>query len=414
MSEGARNFRPAARLTEEMTPPSTSSEAGSRLVGPAALLLLLGLACSPASSGPGDAGEPPDGGTQQDAGVPSDAGVVIPSCLEVDAGPATRLSVRGSSLLDEHGQPVVLRGWNWGEWGSATEQDALDNAAQGATAVRLPLRWWGDYPAGMDAYDPSGPPYLDAARLCELDRTVSWAVRHGLWVILFVDSNCGQGSRERDTVAACGAADGGAPANFSNDPQMKQRFAEAWAFLAARYRQVPRMGMYELLPEPNFTCGAHDACPDWSLFPAFYASLLPSIRASEPGIPVMVGAGAGYDLQHIDTAYIEGATSIVYTGDLFLQAASDPQWLAALTQFRSSHDAPVFVQQVGIRKSTPDAGVLVDGLLEQLDGADIGWTWWTYREPNAPQGQGYAPYYKGASTPWTLDEPWLQRITRHF
>src|SRR4051812_5069902 len=151
-----------------MTPPPTSSEAGSRRVGPAALLLLLGLACSPASSGPVDAGEPPDGGTQQDAG--------IPSCLEVDAGPVTRLSVRGSSILDERGQPVVLRGWNWGEWGSATEQDALDNAAQGATAVRLPLRWWGDYPAGMDAYDPSGPPYLDAARLCELDRTVSWAV----------------------------------------------------------------------------------------------------------------------------------------------------------------------------------------------------------------------------------------------
>lgn len=398
----------------------------------AGLWLALAVACGGSSAvppGPGagdggnggdaggasDAGPPPDAGGPTDAGSPPDAGTPIPSCLDVDAGPFARLSVRGADILDPDGNPIVLRGWNWGEWGTATEQDAIDNHDQHATAVRIPVRWWGDYPAGMDAYDPSGPPYLDASRVCELDRTISWAVNHHLWVILFIDSNCGQGSLQRDTVAACGAVADGGPANFSNDPEMKQRFTASWAFLADRYKDVPFIGMYEILPEPNFTCGAHDACPDWSIFPAFYASIIPSVRAADPNAPILVGAGGGYDIGHIATAYIDGGSGIVYTGDLFEHAIRDPTSYPAVTNFRIQYDAPVFIQQIGIRKSS-DAGILVDDTLNQLNDGGIGWTWWTYRESNAPNGLGYAPWFKGSSSDggWTLDQNWLELIDSHF
>src|SRR3954454_19522978 len=57
--------------------------------------------------------------------------------------PPMRLSVSGQEILDPSGTPIVLRGWNWGQWGTMQPQDAADNRAQGANVVRIPLRWWG-------------------------------------------------------------------------------------------------------------------------------------------------------------------------------------------------------------------------------------------------------------------------------
>lgn len=408
---------------------SPSRPSSAACIGAVALALLLATACSssPAAPGPSDAGPPNDAGCNNQAVCPSDGGsdvdagpvdggdAEIPSCLGWDGGgTVTRLSVSGSKILDEHGNEIILRGWNWGEWGSAQEGDAYDNATQGATAVRIPVRWWGDYPDAGDSYDPSGPPYLDAQHVCTLDQTIGWAVKQHLWVILFLDSNCGQGSLTRDTVDACGAVDGGAPANFNNDPEMKARFTRAWAFLSARYSKVPYIGMYEILPEPNFTCGAHKTCPDWSIFPAFYASIIPTIRAADPRTPVLVGPGGAYNIDQIATSYIDGGSGIVYTGNLFEQYATDSASYAAALDFRSKSNVPVFIQQVGIRKSVPDAGAITDGVLTELKKDSFGWTWWTYREPNAPNGLGYAPLYKDSTGKWQTDDAWLQLIANHF
>lgn len=73
---------------------------------------------------------------------------------------------------------------------------------------------------------------------------------------------------------------------------------------------------------------------------------------------------------------------------------------------------PIFIQQVGVRKSVPDAGAIVDEGLTKLNSLNLGWTWWTYREANSPDGLGYAPYSKG--TDWKLDQAWLNHITSHF
>src|SRR5205814_948010 len=149
-----------------------------------------------------------------------------------------RLSVSGAQVLDPQGHPIILRGYNWGQWGTVLPQDAADNVTQGANSVRIPLRWWGDWRDGVDSRDPGAPGHIDPAHLAILDQTITWATSHHLWVTLFVDSNYGQG--------AAGRTD-----NFWTDPAMKKQFTEVWQFLTRRYLHTPLMGAYEILPEPN-------------------------------------------------------------------------------------------------------------------------------------------------------------------
>lgn len=394
---------------------------GSRLPSarlPSVLLfILLGAAgasvgCSSSSSNPADVDAAPTDSGAIDAADAADVDdVPPPSDAPFDASslPA-RLTIEHDHLLDPDGHRVVLRGWNWGNWGTEQPQDAADNVAQGANAVRIPLRWWGGYPATMEARDDASEGHIVPARLAELDHTIADATSKGLWVVLFVDSNCGQASATRDTAAACGTASDGTPNNFVNDSKSRDTFFETWTFLAARYAEVPYIAMYELLPEPNFGCKDGGGCPDWTLAKKFYSALVPLVHAADPRTPVLVGPNGGYEVKHLEESFMPGTTGVVYTGDLLAHASSDPASVGLLTAFRAAHDVPVFVQQVGVPKSTAGATDIVNRVLGQLHDADIGWTWWTYREPFGV-GNGFAPWY---GTPWHEDDAWLALITNWF
>jgi len=305
----------------------------------------------------------------------------------------------------------VLRGWNWGQWGAMQPQDAADNAAQGANVVRIPLRWWGNWGDGtIDARMDSAPGHIDPAHLAVLDEMIAAASAQHLWIDLFVDSNCGQASLENDTIAACGTGDDGLAANFLNDPVDKQKFVEAWQFLVQRYAQTPSIGMYEILPEPNFTC-TQSGCADWSAAPTFYGSVIPAIRALDPRTPILVGPTGAYELRKIETAYLPGVDGVIYTGNLLDAASRKPELVAAATDFRAAHGVPVFIQQVGVRQSGADASAIADTILSRLAADGIGWTWWTYRELKS-NGVGFAPYWLNSSDgTWQLNAAWLTLLS---
>jgi hypothetical protein len=328
--------------------------------------------------------------------------------------PTPRLSVRGAEILDPAGAPILLRGWNWGQWGTAQPEDAADNVAQGANVVRIPLRWWGDWGDGsVDARRDDAPGHIDPDHLAVLDGAIRSATDAHLWVDLFVDSNCGQASIENGTVAVCGAAADGSPASFLNDPASKQRFVELWQFLAARYADTPYIGMYEILPEPNFTCSPK-GCSDWSATPSFYASIIPAIRAIDPRTPILVGPAGAYEIRRIDTAYIPGVDNLIYTGNFLNGASQKPELLAFATDFRTAHDAPVFIQQIGVRQSETEAAAIADNILGLLSRNDIGWTWWTYREQHS-RGTGYAPFWLDQDDgTWHKNDAWLAVISREL
>jgi len=364
------------------------------------------------------------GSSSSDSPV-TDAGVTVPvdAGTTIDAGgtdastttPVARLSVQGKDILGPDGKPIVLRGWNWGQWGTEQPQDAADNAAQGATIVRVPLRWWGDYPDGDDAYKDTDPGHIETGHLATLDKMIDDLAAAHVWVDLFFDSNCGQASVVHDTVVPCGTGTDGKPANFGNDPTMKAKLVEAWSFLANHYAGHAYIGMYEILAEPGFTCSGHAGCTDWTATPTFYASVLPTIRAQDPRTPVIVGPGGAYELKQIATALLAGEPNVIYTGDILSNGTVDSDVLAPALAFRDGANVPVFIQQVGIKKAAADAGAGAQQTLAALNAAGIGWTWWTYREPSAATNSGFAPYYKAkADTTWSVDQPWLDMIDGYF
>lgn len=306
-------------------------------------------------------------------------------------GEPARLTVSGDQVLDPAGKPIVLRGYNWGQWGTAQPQDAAANVTQGANSVRIPLRWWGQWKDGADSRDASAPGHIDPTHLALLDKTIEWASSHHLWIDLFVDSNNGQGASGKD--------------NFWNDPTMRAQFFQMWSFLAARYAHTPYMGSLELLPEPRAK-GVSDA-----QVRSFYDSLIAVVRKVDARTPIVVGPNDGYSAAQLDDAYTTVDKNLIYTADYFI--FDNPlNKLKQIQAFRSKYDVPVWVNQVGTPSGKPNSEQSSRTVLSALDKAGIGWAWWTYRDVGT-KSTGEGIYYrssKASNAYWVAKTPWLSLV----
>jgi hypothetical protein len=77
-----------------------------------------------------------------------------------------------------------------GAMGTEQPGDAADNAKQGATTVRLPLRWWGDYPDGDDARNDNDPGHVDQKHLALLDQEIDDLAAEHVWVVAQTIRGC--------------------------------------------------------------------------------------------------------------------------------------------------------------------------------------------------------------------------------
>jgi hypothetical protein len=376
-----------------------------------------------------------------------------PTAVSPEAtAPVDRLLILDDQILAPDHTEIKLRGWNWGQWNTilAGDQypgypgsrhndpsDGADAVTQGANVVRILLRWWGEYGPDNDNMDRFGKPidsrdevtgtaHVSNKALALLDDMITEATSHGVWVVLAVDSNCGQESPS-DADLYCSI--GGAPhRNFNNDTDMRNEFKDIWTYLANTYKNHDHIAMYEILPEPQFGCSAGpDAC-DYAATRAFYTELIGTIRNQDSRTPILVGPGSGYAMKHIEDAFITdpgNSMKLIYTANMLSQGALSMDQLGTFLNFRCAHHVPVIVQQVGILQSDvkDQQGHLdpmayradVANVLSELDGDDIGWTWWTYRDQR--NGDGYAPWYLSAAPDtWSaaVTPDMLTTITTYF
>lgn len=329
-----------------------------------------------------------------------------------------RLRISGPDLLAPDGSPLKLRGWNWGRWGLAQPTDAADNAAQGATCVRIPLRWWGYYEGpGIDSRDDvqTATAGIDAGHLAILDAMVAQASAAKLWIILFIDSDCGQnGTQDAHEVAYCdpkGQYPNGH--NFWTDPGVRAKFINVWRFIAARYRDTPYLGMFEPLPEPNPTSGT-DAD-----ITAFYDEVMMAIRAVAPGVPFLLGPRV-YGMKSAAAAYHASWKDVVYTGNLFLRTGGTHDEniaelglrLQNLLDLQSAHQVPIFVQQCGVNTGDdPDLSYL-NAMLTLLNSKGVGYTYWEYRDTLNPDA--YGVLYQDGHGGWIPKTAYLNAISGYL
>ncbi|MFL6144895.1 MAG: glycoside hydrolase family 5 protein [Labedaea sp.] len=311
------------------------------------------------------------------------------------SGQPGRLSVSGAQILDPKRQPIILRGYNWGQWGTVQPQDGPDNAAAGANSVRIPLRWWGDWKDGVDSRSPGQPGHIDGDHLKLLDQTIDRAITNHLWVVLFVDSNFGQGA-------------GGRRDNFWTNPEMKQHFVEVWQFLVHRYLNKPFIGAWEILPEPQPVGVDDDGVR------AFYDSIIPVIRAIDPRTPIVVGPNDAYNLRHITGAHTTVDPNIIYTGNYFIFDKPLSR-IQDILGFRKTFNAPVWINQVGIPSGRDDSQDKANTVLDAFNDNGIGWAWWTYRVLGTDKTT-HGIYYQDPASPngWLVKPEWLKLVNGYL
>ncbi|NQD37182.1 cellulase family glycosylhydrolase [Permianibacter sp. IMCC34836] len=348
------------------------------------------------------------GGSSSDSGAPTP-----PPVSDI-----AHLHISDSSLMDNDGKAVNLRGWNWGRWGTAQPQDAADNVAQGANAVRIPLRWWGYYSnTNNDSRDDSQTDTvgIDVHHLEVLDAMIAQASAAHLWIILFVDSDCGQnGTQTADDIAYCDP-DGQYPDghNFWSDPDARAKFIQVWRFVATRYKDTPYLALFEPLPEPDPT-GVDD-----SEITAFYDQIISEIRAVASGIPFLVGPRL-YQMKIVERAYHAQWPDVVYTGNLFVhtgqtqeQNIADLQFrLSQLTTLRNNYHVPVFIQQTGVESGEDPDMTYLNALLSLINSNSVGYTYWTYRDTFNPYSYGVK--YQDGNGGWSTKETVLATISDYF
>ncbi|GLH72819.1 hypothetical protein GETHLI_13210 [Geothrix limicola] len=324
------------------------------------------------------------------------------------SGPA-RLTLKGSQMLTPDGTPIILRGMNEGTWGEMRSTDAAMLAGQGAKVVRVLIRWWGLY-GGTDVESrvDASPGHFDPAHVTRLLQEIQWCLDAGLWVVVAIDSNCGQnGLQNTDMAAYCdpsGLYPGGR--NFWTDLTQRQLFKEAWIYLAGLLKTKPNIAFYELLPEPlqgwDSTYG-----DDVS---AFYQELMTAIEdvAGDTRTPFLVGARDAYNINLCDEAYIatpRWANRVVYTGNLFIHPngtqaqnlATIDSRLGALATMKTNRNVPVFIQQFGVRSGDDPGQFYLDAGLSRMNAAGIGYTGWQWRQ-NTTSPDEYAVVIEDPNT----------------
>jgi aryl-phospho-beta-D-glucosidase BglC (GH1 family) len=339
------------------------------------------------------------------------------SAMNADPAAPARLTVDGSVLRGPDGGAVTLKGWNWGRWKTMQPQDASDNLQQGANSVRIPLRWFGLYsPSSVDSRLDSAPGYVNPANLQILDDMVQRASDAKLWIILFIDSDCGQdGTQSPEEIAYCDPT-GQYPNghNFWSDPELRARYVEVWKFIADRYKDVPYIGLFEPLPEPN-PMGVSGA--DIS---AFYQEVMSGIESVVPNVPFLIGARNGYDMLKVAEAHIPSRHNVVYTGNLFVHpqgsasvtTAKLSNRLSKLTALRDTYNVPVHVQQVAAAPSVDPDNYWNATVLDMLNQAGVGFNFWEYR--GSANTSEYGAYTKIPGGGWQPNQGVIDVVSEHL
>jgi hypothetical protein len=303
-----------------------------------------------------------------------------------------RLRIQQETLITSDNLPVVLKGLNWGWWGTAQPGDAAAAVEMRANVIRMPFRWYfgGE---GSDIRQTGAPGNIKPEGLVQLDQYVNWCSQNKIWIILFAGSDQGAGDNDE---------------NYWTNVDLRNEFISTWKFIVNRYKDTPYIAAYEILSEP------HPKKPATGIdVRLFYEELIREIRTIDPVTPVMIGPNDHYDINSMEDIYIAGDTNIIYTFNFYLptdyikpdkrveaglpivsypsdyidfdgnEIHLDKDYLSDVLQpalqFRDAHHVPILVNQVGVRSHCPGHLQYIKDVGDIFYENEIPFTYWTYR-----------------------------------
>ena len=252
------------------------------------------------------------------------------------------LSVKGTTLVNEKGQPVVLRGvsFGWHNWWPRFYDES--------TVTWLKNDWKCNVVRAAIGVEPNGA-YIDnpeKALNC-LYAVVDAAIKNDMYVIIDWHSH-------------------------------NIRLAEAKAFfqvVAVKYKNYPNI-IYEIFNEPE-----HQS---WSDVKAYSESVIQTIREIDPKNIILVGSpqwSQAVDKPADDP--IKGYDNLMYT--LHFYAATHKQWLRDRASEAIKKGLPIFVSECAGMEATGNGPINMQewqAWLQWMNDNKISWQAWSLADKN--------------------------------
>jgi len=351
------------------------------------------------------------------------------------------LHAKDKRIVDEAGRPVILRGMGLGGWmlqegymlrlgelgrgqehviraetaklvgperEAAIHQAWLDNhttkadidamAAMGFNSVRLPMHY-GLLTLAADQEPVPGQDTWKEDGFKRIDDLLAWTKANGMYLIL--DLHAAPGGQGNDLPIA--DRDPAKPSLWQS-PENRRKTIALWGKLAARYKDEPAIGAYDLINEPNWDFdgpGGDHGCKDekqtalWD----FYKELTAAVREiDQRHMIILEGNCWGNNYKGMPTAWDSNLALSFHK----YWNVNDEASIATVLKLREAAGLPLWLGESGENSNAwfRDAIALVEK-------HEIGWAFWPLKKIgfNQPLEVTPNPGYAKLVDYWTKKGP---------
>ncbi|KTE36456.1 MULTISPECIES: cellulase family glycosylhydrolase [unclassified Sphingopyxis] len=322
------------------------------------------------------------------------------------------LRVEGTQIVDDSGQPVILRGMGLGGWmlqegymlklgevgqqhkiraklvelvgeertaefyrawldNHTTEADIAQMAKWGFNSVRLPIHF-DQLTLPADREPKAGTDTWHAEGFERIDKLLAWSKKQGLYLIL--DLHAAPGGQGNDL--AISDRDPAKPSLWESEENQRKTVA-LWTRLAARYKDEPWIGGYDLINEPNWsfaTPGKGNGCDEteskavWEL----QRRITAAIRGVDARHMIIVEGNCwGNNYKGLPPAW---DANMVLSFHKYWNR-NDAASIADIVKLRTSYGRPVWLGESG-----ENSNVWFRDAIALVEGEGIGWNFWPLKK----------------------------------
>ena len=333
------------------------------------------------------------------------------------------LKVDGTRIVDDRDKPVILRGMGLGGWmlqegymlqlgeigrqhriraklvelvgkertaafyrawldNHTTEADIAAMATWGFNSVRLPIHFDQlTLPADREP-TPGEDTWLEEG-FQRIDRLLAWSKAHHVYLIL--DLHAAPGGQGNDL--AISDRDPAKPSLWESAENQRKTVA-LWTKLAARYKDEPWIGGYDLINEPNWsfaTPGKGHGCDEtenravWALQQRITAAIRAVDRRH---IVIVEGNCWGNNYQGLPPAW---DANMVLSFHKYWNR-NDAASIADIVKLRGNYGRPIWLGESG-----ENSNVWFRDAIALVEGEGIGWAFWPLKKIGFNQPLEIAP-----------------------
>ncbi|WOF44928.1 cellulase family glycosylhydrolase [Sphingopyxis indica] len=322
------------------------------------------------------------------------------------------LRAEGTQIVDGSGEAVILRGMGLGGWmlqegymlrlgeigqqhriraklvelvgeertatfyrawldNHTTEADIAAMAAWGFNSVRLPVHF-NQLTLPVDAEPRAGEDTWLEEGFERIDRLLAWSKAHHIYLIL--DLHAAPGGQGNDL--AISDRDPAKPSLWESEENQRKTVA-LWAKLAARYKDEPWIGGYDLINEPNWsfaTPGKGNGCNETENKPvwALQRRITAAIRAVDANHMLIVEGNCwGNNYKGLPPAWDANMALSFHKYWNRNDAAS----IAGIVALRESYGRPIWLGESG-----ENGNVWFRDAIALVEGQGIGWAFWPLKK----------------------------------